>query len=63
MRKKIVTKKMERNLQEAVKILFDVRNEILKNEEAEGIKGKKRGNVLRFKLDQILDDLEYYKGG
>ena len=56
------TKKMKKDLQKAVKIISDVRNEILKKEEIEGLKPP-MGTVLRFKLDSILDDLEYYREG
>lgn len=59
---KTFTKKMEKDLQKAVKIISDVRNEILKKEEIEGLKPP-MGTVLRFKLDSILDDLEYYREG
>jgi hypothetical protein len=59
---KTFTKKMKKDLQKAVKIISDVRNEILKKEEIEGLKPP-MGTVLRFKLDSILDDLEYYREG
>lgn len=59
---KIVTKKMERELQKAVNIISDVRSEITKREKADGIK-RPMGNVLGFKLDGILEDLDFLKGG
>ena len=57
---KTVTKKMERDLQKAVKIISDVRNEILKKDEIEGLKTP-MGTVLRFTLDDIIEDLKYYQ--
>lgn len=57
---KTVTKKMERDLQKAVKIISDVRDEIIKKDEIEGIK-LPMGTVLRFTLDDIIEDLEYYQ--
>ena len=59
---KIVTKKMERELQKAVNIISNVRSEITKREKADGIK-RPMGVVLGFTLDRLLDDLEYFKGG
>lgn len=57
---KTVTKKMERDLQKAVKIISDVRDEIIKKDEIEGLK-LPMGTVLRFTLDDIIEDLEYYQ--
>ena len=51
---------MERDLQKAVKIISDVRNEILKKDEIEGLKPP-MGTVLRFTLDDIIEDLKYYQ--
>jgi len=59
---KIVTKNMERELQKAVNIISNVRSEITKREKADGIK-RPMGNVLGFKLDGILEDLDFLKGG
>tara|TARA_A100001201_G_C4062893_1_gene193251 strand:- start:436 stop:624 length:189 start_codon:yes stop_codon:yes gene_type:complete len=57
---KTVTKKMEKDLQKAVKIISDVRDEILKKEKVEGL-NPPMGTVLRFTLDDIIEDLEYYQ--
>ena len=57
---KTVTKKMEKDLQKAVKIISDVRDEILKKEKVEGL-NPPMGTVLRFTFDDIIEDLEYYQ--
>jgi hypothetical protein len=55
---RIVLKKHERKVTKAVSVIRDVRDELLKREAEKGLKAP-MGNVFRFKLDSVLDDLDY----
>ena len=55
---KILLKKHERKVAKALKLMQEVRDELLKREYEDGLKAP-FGNVFRFKLDSVLDEFDF----